>query len=86
MNKIWRPSSGPNAAENPLKVMLNTVSPDIRNRPAAVALLPAVRSRQWVRNLLADAIQLAAGRLRERAVLVDTLAAFLCCCGAVSAT
>ena len=86
MNKSWQPTPKPTIAEDSLNVTLHTVDPDTRHRPAAVELLVAVRPRQWVKNILVFAIPLAAGRLQERDVLVDTVAAFLCFCAAASAT
>jgi decaprenyl-phosphate phosphoribosyltransferase len=57
-----------------------------RPRPWALALLVALRPRQWIKNLLVYAAPLAAAELLHRDVLVDTTVAFLCFCGAASAT
>ena len=55
-------------------------------RPAPLALLVAMRPQQWTKNALVFAVPLAAGRLRELAVLRDTLGAFVAFCLAASAT
>jgi len=46
----------------------------------------ALRPRQWVKNLLVFAVPLAAGRVFERDVFDDTIAASLCFCAVASAT
>ena len=48
-------------------------------------LLHALRPKQWVKNILVAAAPLAAGRINEAAVLLDTLAAIACFCAASSA-
>jgi decaprenyl-phosphate phosphoribosyltransferase len=55
-------------------------------RPFPLAVLVALRPRQWVKNLLVFAVPLAAGKLTERDVAVDTLVAFACFCAVASAT
>ena len=57
-----------------------------RPRPFALAVLVALRPRQWVKNLLVFAVPLAAGKLTNRDVLADTLVAFACFCAVASAT
>lgn len=57
-----------------------------RRRPWPVALLVAMRPRQWVKNLLVYAVPLAAGELGHRDVAVDTTIAFVCFCLVASAT
>ncbi|HSN06924.1 MAG TPA: decaprenyl-phosphate phosphoribosyltransferase, partial [Candidatus Angelobacter sp.] len=57
-----------------------------RPRPLPLAILVALRPRQWVKNLLVYAVPLAAGKLTERDVLVDTTIAFLAFCAVASAT
>jgi decaprenyl-phosphate phosphoribosyltransferase len=51
----------------------------------ALSLARAMRPRQWTKNLLVAAAPLAAGRLGEREVLVQTIAAVVCFCAASSA-
>jgi decaprenyl-phosphate phosphoribosyltransferase len=51
----------------------------------AMALLRALRPRQWVKNLLVGAAPLAAGSLFEASVLWDVTVAFACFCAASSA-
>jgi decaprenyl-phosphate phosphoribosyltransferase len=55
-------------------------------RNLATALVLALRPRQWVKNLLVLAAPVAAARIDERDVLVDTVAAFVAFCLASSAT
>jgi len=55
-------------------------------RPLPVALLVAMRPKQWVKNLLVYAVPLAAGQLTHRDVIVDTTVAFVCFCLVASAT
>ena len=64
------------------------VVPDVprRRTPLPLAVLVALRPRQWVKNLLVYAVPLAAGKLTDRDVLVDTTVAFLCFCAVASAT
>jgi len=57
-----------------------------QHRPLPVALLVAMRPRQWVKNLLVYAVPLAAGELTHRDVIVDTTVAFVCFCLVASAT
>ena len=57
-----------------------------RPRPLPLAILVALRPRQWVKNLLVFAVPLAAGKLTERDVVVDTTVAFLAFCAVASAT
>lgn len=62
-------------------------APAVRGRRSwPVALLVAMRPRQWLKNLLVYAAPLAAAELTHRDVLVDTTVAFLCFCAAASAT
>ena len=49
-----------------------------------IALLHAMRPRQWVKNALVAAAPLASGRLDEPDVLVATVAAIVCFCAASS--
>ena len=55
-------------------------------RPWLLALIVAVRPKQWLKNLLVYAAPIAAGRVFERDVFVDTTIAFVCFCAAASAT
>ena len=57
-----------------------------RRRRLPLAVLVALRPRQWVNNLLVFAVPLAAGKLTDRDVLVDTTVAFVCFCLVASAT
>jgi decaprenyl-phosphate phosphoribosyltransferase len=57
-----------------------------RRRPLPLAVLVALRPRQWVKNLLVYAVPLAAGKLTERDALVDSTVAFVCFCAVASAT
>lgn len=57
-----------------------------RRRPLPLALLVALRPRQWVKNLLVFAVPLAAGRLTDRDVVIDATVAFVCFCAVASAT
>jgi len=49
-----------------------------------MALLHALRPRQWAKNALVAAAPLAAGRLDERAIFLTTVAAIACFCAASS--
>lgn len=60
--------------------------PARRRRPLPLALLVALRPRQWVKNLLVFAVPLAAGRLTDRDVVIDATVAFVCFCAVASAT
>jgi len=62
------------------------VPPPRARRPFLLAVLVALRPRQWVKNLLVFAVPLAAGKLTQRDVLVDSLVAFACFCAVASAT
>ena len=55
-------------------------------RPAWLALLVAVRPRQWIKNLLVLAVPAAAGALDRAAVLGDTALAFVAFCLASAGT
>jgi len=55
-------------------------------RPFPLALVVALRPRQWIKNLLVFAVPLAAGKLTDRDVLTDTVVAFMCFCAVASAT
>jgi decaprenyl-phosphate phosphoribosyltransferase len=55
-------------------------------RSRATALVLSLRPRQWVKNLLVLAAPVAAARIDEREVFVDTAAAFAAFCLAASAT
>jgi len=55
-----------------------TAVPQARSLP--VALLVAVRPRQWVKNVLVFAAAGAAGLLHEESVVIDALSAFVCFC------
>ena len=61
-------------------------APERRPRRWLVALIVAMRPRQWLKNTLVYAAPLAAGELLHRDVLIDTTLAFLCFCAAASAT
>ena len=61
------------------------VSPEARRSAPPLALLQALRPKQWVKNILVAAAPLAAGRINEAAVLADTVAAIACFCAASSA-
>jgi decaprenyl-phosphate phosphoribosyltransferase len=62
------------------------VGAERRRRALPLAILVALRPRQWVKNLLVYAVPLAAGQLTDRDVLVDTTVAFVCFCAVASAT
>jgi len=55
-------------------------------RSPLVALVVALRPKQWVKNLLVYAVPLAAGQLGHRDVIVDATVAFLCFCAVASST
>lgn len=55
-------------------------------RPWLLALLVALRPRQWLKNLLVYAAPLAAAEMLHRDIAVDTTVAFVCFCAAASAT
>ncbi|MSO27736.1 MAG: decaprenyl-phosphate phosphoribosyltransferase [Candidatus Nanopelagicales bacterium] len=55
-------------------------------RSFPVALVAAVRPRQWLKNVLVFAAPLAAGSLFERSVIVPTLGAFIAFCLISSST
>jgi decaprenyl-phosphate phosphoribosyltransferase len=57
-----------------------------RRRPRWLALLVAVRPRQWVKNLLVLAVPAAAGVLTEPRVLRDTALALIAFCLAAAGT
>ncbi len=61
-------------------------TPTRRRRGFVEAVVAALRPKQWLKNLLVFAVPLSAGRLIERDVFDDTVLAFLCFCGAASAT
>jgi decaprenyl-phosphate phosphoribosyltransferase len=61
----------------------DTVRP---RRPLLLALVVALRPRQWVKNLLVYAVPLAAGKLANRDNMTDATIAFVCFCAAASAT
>ena len=50
-----------------------------------VALVSALRPRQWVKNLLVVAVPLASGQFLERSTILSTLLAFVAFCAASSA-
>lgn len=58
----------------------------VPNRSAIVALIVALRPRQWAKNVLVFAAPLAAGRLFEVDVLVPSVGAFVAFCLISSAT
>lgn len=58
----------------------------IPQRSALVALVVALRPRQWLKNLLVFAAPLAAGKVLELDVLVPTVIAFIAFCLVSSAT
>lgn len=55
-------------------------------RSLPVALVAAMRPRQWLKNVLVFAAPLAAGSLFERSVIVPTLGAFIAFCLISSST
>ena len=59
---------------------------DHRRRGWLLAIIVALRPRQWVKNLLVYAVPIAAGKMDHRDVVVDTTVAFVCLCAAASAT
>lgn len=63
--------------------------PDVVSRglvATAVALIRALRPKQWIKNCLVAAAPLAAGSIFEWPILLATIVAFLCMCAASSAT
>ncbi|WP_336651734.1 MULTISPECIES: decaprenyl-phosphate phosphoribosyltransferase [unclassified Leucobacter] len=62
--------------------------PDSAARPPRIecmrSLFPALRPKQWVKNLLVFAVPLAAGRLFEPQVLLQSLLGFVVFCAASS--
>lgn len=61
-------------------------SQPLRTAPGPLALLLAMRPKQWLKNLLVVAAPLAAGSLLEGPVLAGTAIAFVVFCLAASAT
>jgi decaprenyl-phosphate phosphoribosyltransferase len=57
-----------------------------RRRGLPLAIVVALRPRQWIKNVLVFAVPVAANKLTDRDVLVDSLVAFVCFCAAASAT
>jgi decaprenyl-phosphate phosphoribosyltransferase len=62
-----------------------TLAPETRRTTPSSALFHALRPKQWVKNVLVAAAPLAAARINEAPVLLDTLAAIVCFCAASSA-
>ena len=63
-----------------------TSSPTFTHRSAPIALLVAMRPRQWAKNVLVFAAPLAAGRLFETDILFPSIGAFVAFCLISSAT
>ena len=57
-----------------------------RRRSLVLALVVALRPKQWVKNLLVYAVPLAAGKLANRDNMTDATIAFVCFCAVASAT
>jgi len=78
------PADDPSAAD--LVARADAAQAPRPHRPFPLAVLVALRPRQWVKNLLVFAVPLAAGKLANRDVLTDTVVAFVCFCAVASAT
>lgn len=63
-----------------------TPNPSIEDRSTPVALIAAMRPRQWAKNLLVFAALLAAGQLFDVDVLLPSIGAFVAFCLISSAT
>lgn len=66
--------------------MTDTVNSSVPQRTTAVALLVAMRPRQWAKNVLVFAAPLAAGQLFVPEILVPSIGAFVAFCFIASAT
>jgi len=66
--------------------MTGTPSGALKQRPAPIALLVAMRPRQWAKNVLVFAAPLAAGELFDVDVLIPSIGAFVAFCLISSAT
>lgn len=66
--------------------MTDTLSGSPRQRSAPVALIVAMRPRQWAKNVLVFAAPLAAGELFDVDVLIPSIGAFIAFCLISSAT
>lgn len=66
--------------------MTGTSSRPVQQRSTPVALLVAMRPRQWAKNVLVFAAPLAAGQLFDVDVLIPSLGAFVAFCLISSAT
>ena len=66
--------------------MTDTVDSSVPQRTTAVALLVAMRPRQWAKNVLVFAAPLAAGQLFVPEILVPSIGAFVAFCLMASAT
>ena len=63
-----------------------TAATEIPHRSLPIALVVAMRPRQWLKNVLVFAAPLAAGAIVERDVLIPTIGAFVAFCLISSAT
>ena len=63
-----------------------TAATEIPHRSLPIALIVAMRPRQWLKNVLVFAAPLAAGAIVERDVLVPTMGAFIAFCLISSST
>ncbi len=66
--------------------MTDTLDRPAKDRSLPVALIVAMRPRQWAKNVLVFAAPLAAGRLFEPDILIPSLGAFVAFCLISSAT
>jgi decaprenyl-phosphate phosphoribosyltransferase len=67
-------------------VTSTTPDPSIKDRSTPVALIAAMRPRQWAKNVLVFAAPLAAGQLFDVDVLLPSIGAFVAFCLISSAT
>ena len=54
------------------------IAPEVSRSTRQLALLHAMRPKQWVKNILVAAAPLAAGVIDEGPVIVNTAAAIAC--------
>jgi decaprenyl-phosphate phosphoribosyltransferase len=64
---------------------MQSVATSVRRPNVVEALVVALRPRQWTKNVLVAAAPLAAGRLTDSQILMDTAMAVVCFCAAASA-
>jgi decaprenyl-phosphate phosphoribosyltransferase len=83
---MMTPSPDDDRSAADLVARSDAAEPPRTPRPFLLAVLVALRPRQWVKNLLVFAVPLAAGKLANRDVLTDTVVAFVCFCAVASAT